>query len=1011
MKKGSIHINTAAHGPKGSALILVVVLTVLLAAVGVLFLMTSRIDEMASSGIVRTRELRAGVNVVLDRIRTVLTDDLFGINDNLNLMLNGDDPCALDEDEYWDYPGDDDPWLANLEPAVNPSDPCDIYWLHITDLYGHISAISSLGYVEVNYPSDPITSGAVTRIISENEPVGYVENPGTGDILPWGTRADADGDGVADSRWIALPGISSSRGENIYAAVRIIDNCGMININTAYRDPTNLTTQSGDWDGSLLAHVNLERIISSTDAGAPDFLDATAIQYERFGNVSLPFPYDYQYDVLYEYYVSRRLLDPLPGFLPFDIGDELELRNRYFLTSFVNNRFGYTDGAGFSYGWPVTFDPGTGTVGKRIPYVPGDDIGDWFDKTTSPTDPSDKFLCNRRHISTTYSFDRVIAPRTDTSGMPGNLLSTWNDWTNWDQNPNQWSYRPVYINDDDPNLIAAAIWLGLPDGSVIRNNMPQFTGLGWTDSEIRERLACQLAVNLADFIDRDSPETVSSLTSNGVTYYGHEATAQQLYISMIAVAQYDSDISDATINEETHWAIELYNPGPSSINNLGADWSLEIYNIADVLIGTINLPNGTVDAARSYIITDSSDNVPPITGFSPGEVDDDSVSALTFSDNYRLVLRWQNIRTQDIIVDIGNVPDHSQNNNGLEKYTAYRGRWRLRETASTSLPIWDSIPQWDPCSVSLSNFNTVASENDPCSPIQTTFRLIDEPLRTVGEFTNVLALGTMYDSNIGRYYTMPEFWENIRIAGGGDITDITAGRIDLQDSRFANIFRYLTIFAPFNDGVDNDGNGSADEDEELAVAGRININTAPWFVIAQLPWVQDPSLPESNALQREAKLRLARAIVAYRDGLNLPIDYSGGRQTGMGSGAPAVREELGFANIAELINVTNDYDGSGGTYDLYSDIRKYSRDILGSSVPLDFTADLTENDLEERDILFHRISNLVTVRSDVFTAYILVRIGQNGPQKRMIAVFDRSGVFSPADRPKLVVLHPVPDPR
>ncbi len=213
--------------------------------------------------------------------------------------------------------------------------------------------------------------------------------------------------------------------------------------------------------------------------------------------------------------------------------------------------------------------------------------------------------------------------------------------------------------------------------------------------------------------------------------------------------------------------------------------------------------------------------------------------------------------------------------------------------------------------------------------------------------------------------------------------------------------------------MDNDGNGSADEydKEELAGAGRININTAPWFVIAQLPWVQDPSLPESTPAEREAKLRLARAIVAYRDGLNQPIDYSGGRQTGMGSGAPAVREELGFANIAELINVTNDYDGSGGTYDLYSDIRKYSRDTLGSSVPLDFTADLTENDLEERDILFHRISNLVTVRSDVFTAYILVRIGQNGPQKRMIAVFDRSGVFSPADRPKLVVLHPVPDPR
>ena len=55
-------------------------------------------------------------------------------------------------------------------------------------------------------------------------------------------------------------------------------------------------------------------------------------------------------------------------------------------------------------------------------------------------------------------------------------------------------------------------------------------------------------------------------------------------------------------------------------------------------------------------------------------------------------------------------------------------------------------------------------------------------------------------------------------------------------------------------------------------------------------------------------------------------------------------------------------------------------------------------DLEERDLLFTRFSDLVTVRSDVFTAYLLVRIGEAGPQKRLIAIFDRSRVRSPGDR-------------
>jgi hypothetical protein len=75
------------------------------------------------------------------------------------------------------------------------------------------------------------------------------------------------------------------------------------------------------------------------------------------------------------------------------------------------------------------------------------------------------------------------------------------------------------------------------------------------------------------------------------------------------------------------------------------------------------------------------------------------------------------------------------------------------------------------------------------------------------------------------------------------------------------------------------------------------------------------------------------------------------------------------------------------------------------------TIDGAIDDLEERDIIFTRISNLVTVRSDVFTAYILVRVGADGPQKRVIAILDRSQVNSVSDKVKILALHPVPDPR
>jgi hypothetical protein len=86
--------------------------------------------------------------------------------------------------------------------------------------------------------------------------------------------------------------------------------------------------------------------------------------------------------------------------------------------------------------------------------------------------------------------------------------------------------------------------------------------------------------------------------------------------------------------------------------------------------------------------------------------------------------------------------------------------------------------------------------------------------------------------------------------------------------------------------------------------------------------------------------------------------------------------------------------------------------------PLKFILPLdgAKDDFEERDLIFQRISNLITVRSDVFTAYILVRIGADGPQRRMIAILDRSGVFPRSTAPytsgkvKVRALHQVPDP-
>jgi hypothetical protein len=154
--------------------------------------------------------------------------------------------------------------------------------------------------------------------------------------------------------------------------------------------------------------------------------------------------------------------------------------------------------------------------------------------------------------------------------------------------------------------------------------------------------------------------------------------------------------------------------------------------------------------------------------------------------------------------------------------------------------------------------------------------------------------------------------------------------------------------------------------------GRVNVNTAPYFVLGQLPWMQYEDL---------TSFEKAQAVVSDR---NANGAYE--------STADLMRVEV-LGNLA--------WDGPNQNW--------YGDDPRGPDV--DLKPDLALDDFEERDLIFARISDLTTVRSDVFTAYILVRIGLDGPQKRMMAILDRSEVTPEGGSVRVVALHPVANPR
>lgn len=994
----------------GSALVLVIVITVLLATVGVMFVMMSRLGQVATSAIADNRELSAAVDVVVNRIHTVLVDDLFGGDDN---MFNGPgDSNSItfigDEDEYYDYPGPDDPWLANLEPYEFAP---DYYWGHISDIYG------IMGVLGWDVPADIVAL------------IGLP--PDVNDSLWEGVLADADGDGVTDSRWVSLP-VTSSRGRPIFAAVRIIDNCGMININTAYRDPTGSPDPCDwpDWDGSLLTHINLDtdRIhnvfpVVGSYYGFVSFLDSgnnfstQDLHAVRCGTAPAG-------DLDYHNNVARRLLNPEFGYVPFDIGDELEFRNRFFLsTTFIPP--GVVTRSGLV--WPATLDP-QANPGRGTPFGtwPADTIDDWFIKVTSPEKPvpapdppePQNRICNRRHIATTYSFDRILRPYDayDDTPLPGDMADTSGQRKFGIQLPPGIANGGATQGQIDQYIsqLAGAIYRGLPAGTEIAAQFPDYT---------RETLSWQFAVNLIDCQDNDGdpceadddePTYYRATLDSGdeVEFWGVENVEcikrDTIFIS--EVGYFNDAAGNVSPAGDEYYAIELFNPdsAPKQISE-DDDYYIVIAGGSPISLNDDLTPQLPVlpPNSEAVVLTNAADPCDAAQAFIGRIVTSKifSVPGLEFAENEIVIYKknWPPGSGADMPVDRIEVP---------EDVVAGMNEIRIRARNQTlgPGPIEDNLLWTDLWADTSGIPNTLGAppgsvESDPNMRVQLT--VTNESLRTIGEIENVLAVG-YNDPNLKEtgdisHTLIGDIEQSYNQLGPvfelGQYRMGRHGRINLADPNYWPLLDYLTCFDPSNDDVDNNGDGWVDEPTELAVAGRININTAPWFVIKHLPWLG--LAPDGTQTDN-----LAQAIVAWRDRLNLTFmggpDYWTGRSGA--TGLTDISEEPGFRSIAELLQVINE--------DMILpdfDIRKYL-DINTAAAP-DYTLDMTDDDFEERDIIFQRISNLVTVRSDVFTAYILVRIGYDGPQKRMIAIFDRSNVFLPEDRPRLVALHPVPDPR
>ena len=210
-------------------------------------------------------------------------------------------------------------------------------------------------------------------------------------------------------------------------------------------------------------------------------------------------------------------------------------------------------------------------------------------------------------------------------------------------------------------------------------------------------------------------------------------------------------------------------------------------------------------------------------------------------------------------------------------------------------------------------------------------------------------------------------------------------------------------------------------EETVPVHGRININTANWRVLATLPLFDNP-------YNQAAANDLARAIVYYRD-----VDDGTVANPVPLTNPP--HPHGAFQSIAELNNVTVTAGSTPTTLAVGTSFRTAFGQYLGtfvvpgphgSNVDGDLSPytpasvatlttpgqDLVYGDYENQNLALNRISNLITTRSDSFTAYVIVQgwrnVGTSSPtlvvQRRGAFIIDRSTI-TPANNTQPAIVN------
>ncbi len=528
----------------------------------------------------------------------------------------------------------------------------------------------------------------------------------------------------------------------------------------------------------------------------------------------------------------------------------------------------------------------------------------------------------------------------------------------------------------------------------------------------RRKLAAQMAVNAWDFRDADGVPLAWQPpgAAAGEKVYGIE---RQPFITE-AGYKLEKIAADQTAE---YYAIELYNPYVTAIDM--TTWKLKVGSGGDVPLGATTIAAG----GRVTIVNDAQVQA---TGDKATNV------ALNLKEEARILRPASN---GDLVV-VGKVRPTDFSTNpatytvpepaGTFKAECIR-RCDLPAESLYSLALYKrNIP--DDITVAGNNLGqpNAVPANEPqlqsntgAPPLPVPVYVRDNLFVNVGELNRIFFIGP----------TQTQALDELLVAGGGISPynpSAATGRLSLSGDILPQsgvpalplgcmVGDFFMVRSPGTDGWDNDGDGKtdlADDDEDL-LYGLININTAPDVVLACLPGL--------HGIAQAERAKIIQAILDYREMFG-PY-FTTARSTVVG--IPNLRNDPGFAcpgEIAIPIWFRGKQNDIAGGYVLPQDVypgnnqepRNYTVSVAAQNHDdgLSTAANLApKGDLVKRYVYYSWLSNHITVRSDLYVAYIRVDLRRptaaaSEPSlavRRYAAVIDRSNCRTSSDKPHVLM--------